>query len=65
MLLADPSIDPILVLLAALVLDAALGEMSFVFRHVPHPIAALGRLTTGQPSSVSHERRKAVISEAT
>lgn len=44
MLLADPSIDPILVLLAALALDAALGEMAFVFRHVPHPVVALGRL---------------------
>ena len=44
MLFADPSIDPLLVLLAALALDAALGEMAFVFGHVPHPVAALGRL---------------------
>ncbi|HJS31366.1 MAG TPA: adenosylcobinamide-phosphate synthase CbiB [Alphaproteobacteria bacterium] len=44
MLFADPSIDPLLVLLAALALDAAAGEMRFVFRRVPHPVAALGRL---------------------
>ena len=34
----------VLVLLAALALDAMFGEMAMLFRVVPHPVAALGRL---------------------
>ncbi len=34
----------VLVLLAALVLDALFGEMGMLFRLIPHPVAALGRL---------------------
>jgi len=34
--------DPLLVLLGALLLDALLGDMPFVFRRLPHPVALLG-----------------------
>lgn len=35
--------DPFLLLLTALVLDAYLGEMPLLFRHVPHPVVVIGR----------------------
>ncbi|MEO5375454.1 MAG: adenosylcobinamide-phosphate synthase CbiB [Alphaproteobacteria bacterium] len=35
--------DPYLLLMAALVLDAAVGEMPFLFRRVPHPVVIIGR----------------------
>jgi adenosylcobinamide-phosphate synthase len=36
--------DPLLLLLAALLLDAALGDPPILYRYVPHPVALLGRL---------------------
>jgi len=36
--------DPFLILFLALVMDAYLGEMRLLFRIIPHPIVALGRL---------------------
>lgn len=36
--------DPFLLLLTALVLDAYLGEMPFLFRFVPHPVVVIGRI---------------------
>lgn len=36
--------DPFLLLLTALVLDAYLGEMPFLFRFVPHPVVLIGRV---------------------
>lgn len=36
--------DPLLILLGALALDAAFGDMPALFRRIPHPVAALGRL---------------------
>jgi adenosylcobinamide-phosphate synthase len=35
--------DPLLLLLAGIVVDAVLGEMPFVFSIVPHPVALAGR----------------------
>jgi adenosylcobinamide-phosphate synthase len=35
--------DPLLLLLAGLVVDAALGDMPAVFAYVPHPVALAGR----------------------
>jgi adenosylcobinamide-phosphate synthase len=37
------AIDPLLVLVAALLLDAALGDMPLIFRRVPHPVVLVGR----------------------
>lgn len=34
--------DPYLLLVAALALDAVVGEMPFLFRRIPHPVAAIG-----------------------
>ena len=36
--------DPLLILLGALALDAAFGDMPGLFGRVPHPVAAFGRL---------------------
>lgn len=36
--------DPFLILFLALVLDAYLGEMRLLFRVIPHPVVALGRV---------------------
>lgn len=43
--LVPPSaLDPLLILLLALALDAVAGDMRPLFRTIPHPVAALGRL---------------------
>ena len=36
--------EPLLLLAMALVLDAALGDMKWLFRHIPHPVVLVGRL---------------------
>lgn len=41
---ADAVFDPFLILFLALVLDVYLGEMRLLFRIMPHPVVALGRL---------------------
>ncbi len=38
------AVNPFIILLAALMLDAVVGDMRPLFRIVPHPVAALGRL---------------------
>ncbi len=44
---ADPArFDPLLLLLAALVLDAAIGDPAAIFRRLPHPVAMVGMLTS-------------------
>ena len=57
--LAGPSrgYDPLALLLSALVLDAVVGEMGPVFRHLPHPVAALGRLIGFLEARLNRERR--------
>jgi adenosylcobinamide-phosphate synthase len=40
----DPAFDPLLLLLLALLADIGVGEMGLVFRLIPHPVVALGRL---------------------
>jgi adenosylcobinamide-phosphate synthase len=35
--------DPLLLLFMALAVDAALGEMPWLFRHIPHPVVMMGR----------------------
>jgi adenosylcobinamide-phosphate synthase len=42
---ADPTrFDPLLLLLAALALDAVIGDPAAIFRRMPHPVALLGTL---------------------
>ncbi|MBT5667441.1 MAG: cobalamin biosynthesis protein, partial [Rhodospirillaceae bacterium] len=36
--------EPFLLLAMALVLDAALGDMTWLFRHIPHPVVLVGGL---------------------
>lgn len=36
------AVDPLLVLLGALLLDAAIGDMPMLFRRVPHPVTLVG-----------------------
>ncbi|MBM3572764.1 MAG: cobalamin biosynthesis protein CobD, partial [Alphaproteobacteria bacterium] len=40
---SPPGIDPLLLLLVALAIDAYVGEMAIVFRIVPHPVVLIGR----------------------
>ncbi|HEV8014548.1 MAG TPA: adenosylcobinamide-phosphate synthase CbiB [Stellaceae bacterium] len=42
MLLASAS-DPFVILLAALAIDLAVGDMTLVFRYLPHPVVIVGR----------------------
>ena len=35
--------DPLLLLVAGLVIDAMFGDMPAIFRHVPHPVVLAGR----------------------
>src|SRR5690242_19970707 len=42
---ADPSrVDPLLLLLAALALDACIGDPAAIFRRLPHPVVLMGLL---------------------
>ena len=41
---AANAVDPLLVLLAALLIDAAFGDPATLYRIIPHPVAALGSL---------------------
>jgi adenosylcobinamide-phosphate synthase len=40
----DPTFDPLLLLLLALLLDMLLGEMNLLFRLIPHPVVVIGRV---------------------
>lgn len=44
---APESVGPAFVLLAALALDAAIGDPGWLYRRLPHPVALLGRLIGG------------------
>lgn len=39
-----PAYDPFLILFLALLLDVAVGEMPWLYRAIPHPVVAIGRL---------------------
>ena len=39
--------DPLLLLFMAIAVDAALGEMGWLFRYVPHPVVLIGRVIAG------------------
>lgn len=50
-------LDPLLILLLGLVLDAAVGDMRALFSIVPHPVAALGRLIAVLDQRLNRESR--------
>ncbi len=49
--------EPLVLLLAALILDAALGDFAWLYRKVPHPTAALGALIGWLERRLNRERR--------
>jgi adenosylcobinamide-phosphate synthase len=49
--------NPLLLLLAAFVLDLALGDLPAIFRWVPHPIALVGRAIDWFDRRLNRERR--------
>jgi adenosylcobinamide-phosphate synthase len=61
MILAHPqaALAPgsLLVLLAALLLDAAIGELPLVFRHLPHPVVLVGRAIAWFDHRLNREER--------
>ncbi|MGE5502969.1 MAG: adenosylcobinamide-phosphate synthase CbiB [Actinomycetota bacterium] len=46
-----------LILFMALALDAALGEMPWLFRHVPHPVVVIGRTIAGLDRRLNRPER--------
>lgn len=59
-LAGDPSdFDPLALLLAALLLDAVIGEAVLLFRRVPHPVAAIGRLVAFLERKLNRDQRSA------
>ncbi len=65
MLFAHPqdglALDPLLILFAALLLDALVGDMKPLFKHVPHPVELVGRAIAWFDRRLNRENR----SEAT
>ncbi len=49
--------DPLALLLAALLLDAAIGEAGPLFRYIPHPVALIGRLIAFLERKLNREQR--------
>jgi adenosylcobinamide-phosphate synthase len=57
LLFASAAFDPLLLLLAAFVLDMALGELPPVFRRLPHPVALAGRAIAWFDHRLNREQR--------
>jgi adenosylcobinamide-phosphate synthase len=51
------ALDPLLVLVAALLLDAWLGDMPFLFDRVPHPVVLVGRAVAWLDVRLNREQR--------
>lgn len=56
---APPTVEPLLVLLAALLLDAAFGEMNFLFGRIGHPVQWLGSLIAALETRLNRPQRSA------
>jgi adenosylcobinamide-phosphate synthase len=56
--------DPLLMLFMAIAVDATLGDMPFLFRHLPHPVVVIGRAIAAldrrlnRPERSEAERRR-------
>jgi adenosylcobinamide-phosphate synthase len=51
------AVDPLLILLGALLLDAAIGDMPMLFRWVPHPVALAGRVIAWFEQRLNRDNR--------
>jgi len=64
----DPGhVDPLLLLVAALALDALIGDPAALYRHVPHPVAFLGRVIAGLERRLNRgtaRRRSGIVAVA-
>src|SRR5262245_54578284 len=49
--------DPLLLLVAGLAIDGAVGDMPALFRHVPHPVALAGRAIAFFDRKLNRETR--------
>lgn len=56
-LVPQSPLDPLIILLLSLVLDAMVGDMRALFSAVPHPVAALGRLIAILDRRLNRESR--------
>jgi adenosylcobinamide-phosphate synthase len=61
---AAPPFEPLLVLLAALVLDAVFGEMRPVFGRIGHPVQWLGKLVSALETRLNRPQRSAAARRA-
>ena len=52
--------DPLLLLVAGLVIDALFGDLPTVFRHIPHPVALAGRAIALFDRKLNREARSEV-----
>src|SRR5579883_419824 len=52
-------LDPLLILLLGLVLDAVVGDLPVLFAALPHPVAVLGRLIAFLDQRLNRETRDA------
>ncbi len=50
-------VDPLLILLAALILDAILGDPPLLWRALPHPVALIGRLVGALDKKLNRDWR--------
>src|SRR6185437_1915354 len=50
-------VDPLLVLVGGLLLDALVGDMPLLFRHVPHPVVLIGRAIAWFDVRLNREQR--------
>jgi adenosylcobinamide-phosphate synthase len=61
---APPPVDPLLILAAALALDAAFGDMRPVFARIGHPVQWLGRLIAFLDAKLNRPQRSAGARQA-
>ncbi len=53
------ALDPLVILLFGLIVDAAVGDMRPLFRFVPHPVAAFGRFVAAAERRLNRPQRSA------
>jgi adenosylcobinamide-phosphate synthase len=58
-LVPESPIDPFLILLAGLALDAVFGDMRALFRFIPHPVVAIGGVIASLDRRLNRESRSA------
>ncbi len=54
---SDGVLDPLVILLIAMILDAAIGEAGGLFRRVPHPVQVIGNLIGVLDNRLNRETR--------